>query len=211
VNDIQLIGADYSVYFRIVRMTMLEKQIDHEIIPFDVFSVSSKSKDSLQRQPFGKIPVLVVPDLELYETGAISRYLDEAYAGQKLQPTDAAGRARMNQIISIADNYLYPHLVWGLYVELVSKRNEGEKPSWRKVAAARKLAPTCLGVLNQFLVGNDWFAGSEISLADIYIAPMLDCFMLVPGAKEMLSSNLELERWWRSISERESFSGTSPV
>ena len=33
-----LFGADYSVYVRIVRLTLAEKGVDYELVPVDVFA-----------------------------------------------------------------------------------------------------------------------------------------------------------------------------
>jgi len=33
-----LYGADYSVYVRIARLALLEKGVDHELVPVDVFA-----------------------------------------------------------------------------------------------------------------------------------------------------------------------------
>jgi glutathione S-transferase len=109
-------GADYSVYVRAVRLTLEEKNIDYDLTPIDVFAKEGPPPSYLQRQPFGRIPAFEHCGFRLYETGAITRYIDEAFAGPSLQPVDARQRARANQIISIADSYIYPILVRGVYV-----------------------------------------------------------------------------------------------
>jgi glutathione S-transferase len=68
------------------------------------------------RHPFGKIPAFEHDGFRLYEAGAITRYVDEALPGPRLQPR---GRARMNQIVSTLDSYAYGTLVWDIYVERV--------------------------------------------------------------------------------------------
>jgi len=73
------------------------------------------------RHPFGKIPAFEHAGFRLYEAGAITRYVDEAFPGHRLQPDDACGRARTNQIISILDSYAYRTLVWDIYVERVTR------------------------------------------------------------------------------------------
>lgn len=116
-----LYGATYGVYVRIVRLTLLEKEVLYGLVPVDVFTLGGPPKDHLERHPFGRIPAFEHAGLTIYETSAITRYIDEAFDGPALQPVDAAYRARCNQLVSIADNYAYPNLVWGIYVELVSK------------------------------------------------------------------------------------------
>lgn len=207
----RLYGSDYSVYVRIVRMVLHEKNLSYTLVPVDVFSADGRTPEYLKRQPFGKIPLFEDNGFELYETGAICRYVDEAYDGPLLQPSDAKARARMNQLISIADGYLYPHLVWGLYVELVAKAGRGEAADPERVAKARALAPTCLSVLDGFVGKGAWLAGERFLLADAYVAPMLAYFMLVPGAGEMLSDHPSIERWWHAMTARDSFKATFPT
>ena len=57
----------------------------------------------LALNPFGRVPTLVHDGFVLYETAAITRYVDEALRRRRSQPCDAKARARMNQIIAVAD------------------------------------------------------------------------------------------------------------
>jgi glutathione S-transferase len=76
-------------------------------VPIDIFTVAGPSAEHLTRHPFGKIPAFEHAGFRLYEAGAITRYVDEAFPGPPLQPAEPQARARMNQIISIADSYAY--------------------------------------------------------------------------------------------------------
>lgn len=207
----RLFGADYSVYVRIVRLVLEEKGVGHELIPVDVFSPEGPPADHLERQPFGKIPSFEHDGFALYETGAITRYIDEAFPGPRLQPSEPRQRARMNQIISIADGYLYPHLVWGLYVELVSKAERGETVDVSRVARARKMAPVCVKALADIMGDSSWLAGDRLSLADLHVAPMIDYFLMVPEGRAMFTAVPVLTRWWDRISDRDSFRLTQPT
>src|SRR5579859_4298684 len=140
----QVFGAPYSVYVRIVRLALAEKAVDYELVPVDIFAREGPPPGYLDRHPFGRIPAFEHRGFRLYETGAIARYIDEAFEGTKLQPPDIRERARCNQLIGIADNYAYPQLVWGIYVERVSKPGRGAVPNEAKIAAAIPKARTCL-------------------------------------------------------------------
>src|SRR6266478_5495835 len=61
--------------------------------------------------PFRRVPTLVHDDFVLYETQAITRYIDEAFAGPAFQPVQPRQRARMAQVISIIDAYGYVPMV----------------------------------------------------------------------------------------------------
>jgi glutathione S-transferase len=192
-------------------MTLLEKGVAHDLIPVDIFAEGRKPASHLARHPFGKIPAFAHGDFDLYETGAITRYVDDAFDGPALQPADLRSRARMNQIISIADGYVYPHLVCGLYVECIEKRKQGEAPDADRVEKARGVAQTFLAVLAGLLSEQRWMCGETLTLADLYLAPMIDYAVEVPEFREMFSQHRTLADWWQRVTALESFRETRPT
>jgi glutathione S-transferase len=106
-------GAGYSVYTRIARLALAEKGIAYRLVETDVFASGGPAPDHHQRHPFGRIPLLEHRGFALYETAAIARYVDEAFAGPPLQPAGAAERARMTQMVGLLDSYGYRAMVLG--------------------------------------------------------------------------------------------------
>lgn len=207
-----LFGADYSVYVRIVRLTLIEKGIDYDLVPVDVFAAGGPPASHFARQPFGRIPAFEQEDFSLYETSAIVRYVDESFAGPPLQPSEVKGRARMSQLMSIADSYLYPVLVWGVYVEQVSKPEDGREVDPSKLVASLKQAAVCLTAVETLIAAEDrWLCGGSLSLADIYVAPMLDYFVRAPAAAELMATVPKLAEWWTRMAARPSMEATAPV
>ena len=199
-----LYGAAYSVYVRIVRLALLEKRIAHDLVEIDIFAESGQAADYLKRHPFGRIPAFSDGSLDLYETGAIARYVDEAFPGAKLQPNEPAKRAHMNQLVSVLDNYLYRPLVWGVYVTCVEKSGDtGEEA----IAAAVEKARHCLGVIESGMEGA-WLAGEELTLADLYAAPMIAYGLMTDQGQRMLAERPCLAAWWKRLSARPSMAAT---
>src|SRR5260221_718590 len=99
-------GYHYSVYLRIARLTLTEKQLGYQRVEVNPFAPEIPA-DYLALHPFGRVPTLVDDDFVLYETGAITRYVDRAFAGPALQPDEARALARMDQIIAVVDSYGY--------------------------------------------------------------------------------------------------------
>ncbi|WP_236062582.1 glutathione S-transferase N-terminal domain-containing protein [Paraburkholderia nemoris] len=85
---VNLYGAAWSVYVRIARLALEEKQINYRLVEVDVFAENGVPQEHLKRHPFGRIPTFEHGDFHLYETGAIVRYIDDAFPGCRLQPTD---------------------------------------------------------------------------------------------------------------------------
>ena len=207
---VRLFGADYSVYVRICRLVLEEKQVGYDLVPVDIFTESGPPDWYADIHPFGKIPAFEHGDLRLFETGAITRYVDEAFDGPPLQPDDPARRARLNQILSILDNYAYPVLVWGLYVEQVSKPRRGIPADEERVAEALPLARTCLRALEELKRSGPWLLGDPLTLADLHAAPMFACFVQAAASEALMEDCPSITGWWQRIQARDSMAKTRP-
>ncbi len=160
--------------------------------------------------PSSKIPAFEHDGLRLFETAAITRYVDEAFDGPALQPDDVRRRAVMNQIIGLLDAYVYRTLVWDVYVERISKPREGGVSDEARIAAALPRARTCLGALEMLKRPGPWFLAEQVTLADLHAAPMLAYFVQAREGRDMLSEYPRIGAWWESISTRDSFAETKP-
>jgi glutathione S-transferase len=199
-----LYGADYSVYVRIARMALEEKGVGYDLVPVDVFAEGGPPAWYLERHPFGRIPAFEHDGFRLFETGAICRYVDEALDGPALQPATPRGRAVMSQIIGLIDSYAYRAMVWDVAVE----RLEGSPPDEARIAGGLKTAATALAVLSGLKAPGAWLLGDRISLADLYVAPVVGYFLKVEEGRRLLTLCPPLDGWWTRISARPSFAAT---
>ncbi len=207
-----LYGAAYSVYVRIARMTLIEKRAAHDLVEVDVFGPGGPPADHLARHPFGRIPAFDHDGFVLYETAVITRYVDEAFAGPALQPADARGRARVGQIVAMIDAYGYRPLVWGLFVGRNRAVAQGQVPDETAIAAARAQARTFLAALEALCGDGPWMVGSDLSLADLHLAPVFAYFTLTDDAGDLLAPCPRLRAWWQAMAARPSLSATrSPL
>ncbi len=211
MSDPILFGASYSVYVRAARMTLLEKGVPHRLVEIDIFAEGGPPDGYLERQPFGRIPALEHDGFHLYETGAITRYVDEAFDGPALTPRGVRGHARVNQVLSIIDSYLYRPLVREIYVERCLRPTEGRATDEDKIAAALPLARTCLGALEDLVdPEGPWIVGEQLTLADLHLAPMAAYFTRSPEAAELMGPRLA--RWWETMAARPTLAATrSPL
>jgi glutathione S-transferase len=206
-----LFGASYSVYVRAVRLALEEKRVPYRLVEVDIFAPEGPPPDYLQRHPFKRVPAFEHEGFRLYETGAITRYVDETFPGPPLMP--AAPRARANQIMGIIDNYGYVPLVREVFVERVRSKAHGRSADEAKIAAAMPLAETCLRALEELADAEGFFlTGREVSLADLHAAPMFAYFSMANEGAELLSSQPRLHRWWQAMRVRPSMTATrSPL
>ncbi|MGN6142926.1 MAG: glutathione S-transferase family protein [Mesorhizobium sp.] len=199
-----LYGAEYSVYVRIARMALEEKGIGYELVPVDVFAEGGPPAWYLERHPFGRIPAFEHDGFRLFETSAITRYVDEAFDGPPLQPADARGRAVMNQIVGLIDSYAYRAMVWDVAVE----RLENNPPDESRIDGGLHVAETALKALAALKRPGDWLLGEQVMLADLHAAPVIGYFLKTEEGRSLLKAFPSIEDWWGKINLRPSFATT---
>ncbi|MDG4881283.1 glutathione S-transferase family protein [Mesorhizobium sp. WSM4884] len=199
-----LYGADYSVYVRIARMTLEEKGVDYELVPLDIFAAEGIPAWFLEHHPFGRIPAFEHDGFRLFETGAIARYVDEAFDGPALQPADPRGRARMGQVAGMLDAYGYRAMVWDVAVERLEKAPADEE----RIAAGLRQAETVLKVLTSLKAKDPWLLGDQLTLADLHTAPVIAYFLKVAEGRDLLARFADIESWYSRIAARPSFART---
>lgn len=208
---VTVFGAAYSVYVRIVRLALEEKGVPYRLEEVDIFAEGGPPADYLQRHPFGRIPAFEHDGFRLFESGAIGRYVDEAFDGPPLMPDGARARARVNQITGLLDSYAYRAMVWDVYVERVDVPNEGGVSDEEKIAAGLKTAGICLTALEGIMGQGDYLAGPAVTLADLHAAPMFECLLGAPEGAALLERHPALVRWWDRMAARPSLTATAPA
>jgi glutathione S-transferase len=209
MTTIKLLGLRISVYTRIARLAMEEKDVDYQLEEVDIFADAGPPAEYLAHNPFGTIPCLMHGDLVLYETGAISRYVDETFPGTALQPSTSAQRARMNQVISILDCYTYRPMVWDVYVQRIVVAGGGGQPDESLISAALPTLQNVLQQLDQWRDDDEFLLGDSITLADLHAYPMLRLFIETPEGVAMLESLPRLQQWMQNMQTRDSVRATS--
>ncbi|MFL9891187.1 glutathione S-transferase family protein [Paraburkholderia sp. RL17-381-BIF-C] len=210
IGVVKLYGAAWSVYVRIARLALEEKRVNYDLVEVDVFAETGVPQEHLSRHPFGRVPAFEHNGFHLYETNAIVRYIDDAFPGCKLQPTDPKARAKVNQIVGILDAYAYQTLVWDIYVERVVAARDGRLANEQKVAAALPRATVCLSELNRLMDDQGFLIGGSVTFADLYAAPIFACFMQAPEAASLMEGCEKLIYWWQRFAIRDSMFRTQP-
>lgn len=204
---IKLWGFDKSTYVRTIKMLLAEKGVtDIEQVPVDVLAGEPRSPEHLERHPFGKVPVVDVDGFRIIETPAIAAYLDAILPGDRLIPTEPKAMARCAMTVSIIDSYGYGALVGGvvayhLFPDFVGGRNDAMHA--KGLADGQRVLREIMKIRG----GDRFIAGPDVSLADLYLAPIMAYVVLTPHADEMLALP-GLRGWWDAVTERDSFKAT---
>ncbi|BCH59366.1 hypothetical protein RvVAR0630_19900 [Agrobacterium vitis] len=68
----------------------------------------------------------------------------------------------------------------------------------------------CLNALSRLIGDGPWFIGEQLTLADLYAAPVFDYFLMTSDGKEMIEPYANLKQWWARMSSRPSMTKTKP-
>ncbi len=206
---LELHGFKYSVYAWIARFALREKGVDYAWVEVNPFAEDVPAA-YLALHPFCRVPTLVDGDFVLYETGAITRYLDDKFDGLALQPAAPEARARVSQILSIVDSYVYWPLVRQVFSHGVFAARMGEPADRAEYENGLAAAPRVLDALDRLAGGSDFLVGDTLTLADIHLAPMMSYFTTDDGGMALLAQRQRLNTWWTAISARPAFIETRP-
>jgi glutathione S-transferase len=193
-------GVAASSYVRTARMICVEKQLPHTLETIDFGSAAHE-----RAHPWKKVPIMVHGEVTLIETSAIARYLDEIGAGPSLLPATPAARAAMEQWISAINCYLYASLVKAYALPYIGAMRANREPDREAIAAAVPAMERDLARLDAAYAGKPHIVGDALSLADLFVAPLVATVAMFPEGKRALGGSKHLGRAFGAIAERESF------
>jgi glutathione S-transferase len=151
------------------RWTLQELGVDFEAITVNLRAGEHRRPEFLQLNPAGKLPVLVDGDFVLTESAAIVLYLAEKY--RKFIPTDARGRAEVNQWLMFTVTELEQPL-WRI------AKNRQLYPEAQRLAADIPLAAqdfrAMAEVAEKHMHGREFVVGDSVTVADFVLAYTLD-------------------------------------
>ncbi len=197
-----------SPYGRAVLATCVEKNAPYRLQP--VTPGAHRQAAYLALHPFAKIPAIEDGEFKLYETQAITRYVDAAYgAPRALTPKDPKAEARMNQVIGVVDCYFFaPNSAMTLGFNRVVAPKLGFPVNEEAAAAAIPQTRHCIEVLAGFLENGPFIAGEAFSLADIHAGSHLDLLSAAPEAVDLYEGT-PIPAWLERLRARPSFASTT--
>jgi len=208
MSDMILWGFDGSTYVRTVKMVLAEKGFTgFKQMPLNVLAGDPKTPEHLERHPFGKVPVLDHDGMRILETSAITRYLNDVLPGKSLVPGSPRDRARMDMIVGVIDSYGYGALTGGvaayhLFPDFVGGKSEAMRKNG--IENGRKVVELAMKTK-----GSSPFIAGDLSLADLYLAPIAFYASLTPDKDAVFNVN-DFSEWWAKMQTLPSFKDTQP-
>ena len=187
-----LYGFDVSNYFNMIKLALAIKGIEYKTVVL----YPNQSTEYLSKSPMGKVPALETDQGVLTETNVILEYLDEAYPDKPLYPGNAFKKAKVRELVKMAELYLelparrcHPEAFFGLKADEITKK-EVKRALCKGIEGIARCA--------QF---SPYLAGEQLTAADIvflYSADLaavvadklfdIDLLEMAPGAKQLMTT-----------------------
>lgn len=167
-KPLTIIGSYVSPYVRKVLACLNLKNVAYEVDPITPFF----GNDEFRRlSPLCRIPVLIDGDFSVSDSSVICAYLDDAYPGHGLFPSEARARARARWLEEFADTRLGDLFIWSLfYQKIVHPLVWGVPGDEERIHKALDSdIPRALDYLEEELPAHGFLFG-EIGVADISLA-----------------------------------------
>jgi glutathione S-transferase len=204
-----LYGPGFSTYVRSARIALAEKGVDYDQREFNFLEGWPDGYEKLH--PFRKVPAFEHDGTVIYETPAIMVYVDTKFEGPALLPNDALLRSRAVQVINVVDNYAYGSVITRTFIPRAVVPMLGGTPDEETIAEAQGDCERALAALTGLLGSADYFGGSDVSLADFHVVPVLHYASQIPEGQAQLAKVPALGAWAERMGRRESVRATVPA
>jgi len=201
----EIIGSVRSTYTRVVRMVCEEKGVDYDLTEAELGAAEIRAL-----HPFGKMPALRHGDLSLCESKAIATYLDRAFPGPQLIPSEPRLAALTEQWISLINTSMDPLLVRRYLLAYAAPKTADGKPDREAIDAVLPDVRAQLALLDAAVEATNHLVGDRFTLADIYLLPILFYLKLMPESAPLLAPSTALGRYVETHAARPSFVRTIP-
>lgn len=201
---VTLYGPTVSTFTRICAMAAAEAGLSWEIVP-----TGSGSPEMAEHHPFMRSPAAYIDGLHIYESPAICSYIDRRHNASALHPDGAEAQARMWQWVNIAANYVFPITEERLVLPRVVAPLMGRAADEAKIAEALPVIEYHLQIVENRLHESRFLAGEAVSLADIFMYPVMDATAAAPEGRALLARMERLSAWYALIGKRASATATA--
>jgi len=161
-------GSPLSPFTRKVTISALEKSLDFQSRDLNPY-IEKERLAGLN--PLKRIPIIQHNEFTLADSSAICGYFEAAFPEmQSLSPDDAKAKGTALWIEEYADTKLFEAVSEGVFRPIFVNQLLGKAPDLATVEdAVRNRLPEPLSYLEAQLGVRDWFAGEQLSIADIAV------------------------------------------
>ncbi|BBP70393.1 glutathione S-transferase [Pseudomonas sp. Seg1] len=164
---LRILGKASSINVRKVLWTCAELQIPFEREDWGSGFKPTDTPEFLALNPCAMVPVVQDGDFTLWESNSIIRYLVARYDGTHLYPTDAQGRARVDQWIDWQASEL--NRSWSYAFLSLVRKSPGHQDRAALANGIEQWSNTMKILDRQLEKTGAYISGEQFSLADIPI------------------------------------------
>jgi glutathione S-transferase len=193
----KLYSGDLSPYAARVRMQIYAKGITDIALEMPT---NFMTLDYREENPIGRVPVLVIGDDRIPESGVIAEYLEELYPEPSLLGATPRENAQIRLIARIGDIYLLNNLFMLAGQRYAKDRNQGivDLLAGQVVRNTKALDK---------MIGRDGFAcGGRLTLADCALVPaffLMDYSLPTLDVESPTRWNPNIAAYWSAIQKNE--------
>ena len=161
-----------------------------------------QSEENFKRHPWGKVPAVTFPNgFTLHESRVVSAYLARKYNFPLLpSASEFEATAQFEQAQAIETTYFAEPAGRLAFEKFVKKRLQIPHND-AAVTEALKSLDAFLDVAEQTLQRQEYMAGSEFSLVDIFYIPLVQRLFVMDHG-DLVSSREAVSGWWERCMSR---------
>jgi glutathione S-transferase len=192
-------GRTSSLNVQKVLWCCVELGIEFERIDWAGPFGGNDDPDYRAMNPHGRVPTIKDGDVVVWESNTILRYLCATRGGARMHPENPAARSAVERWMDWQLAGLNPSmtsLLIGYY------RTPPEKRDAVMLESARKQAIEQWTIVEKWLQGRDYLAGSQLTLADIGNGILVHRWHSYPIERPNLP---RIKSWYEQLAERPGF------
>lgn len=205
MTQLQILGVPQSTYTRVVRMVAHEKGA-----PYDLVIAPPHTPDVKAIHPAGKVPVMRHNGSTMFESSAIAHYIDSHFDGPALTPRDKQGDREVEMWISYINTVTDPLLVRRYLFSYLFPKTADKKPDRAAIDTMLPDVEREIGVLDAALAKTGHLVGNRLTIADIYLMPILAYLRQTPEGGPLVAKAKHLSAFYERNASRASFQATEP-
>ncbi len=202
---VEILGMALSNYVWSTRIGCAEKGVPHELV-----NARPHSPEINAIHPLGKMPAMKHGDVTLCESKAILSYIDKAFPGPALAPSDAAGAAKVEQWSSLINTAVDPAIMRSYALAYIFPGTPDGKPDRARVDAAVPNVEKQLDILETAVAPTGFLVGNSFTIADMLLVPILAVASRLPESSAALAKRPALQKYLQTHIARDSVKNTAP-
>lgn len=195
-SGLTLYYTPLSMYSRPVWLTLLEKNLDFELVSLKL-NGDQWQPEFLEINPFNHVPVLVDDGFRVFESLAILDYIEAKYPTPTLLPTEVKALALVRMVEMVTMNELVP-------ASLTLIR---ETRDLQRIQQANRTVKVTLTFLEENLRNSPYLGSQTLTFADIVAGAFVT---LLPYLNISVAPYPNLATWFEGLMQREGWKIIQP-